>query len=155
MHRSQGSVHIGERRSRGSISRFPLVLVVCVATLAGCGGDDPGRPTQETRRTEVRITLDRDGNGGEEARSKLLTCPSADHMSACRRLAALPAAAFAPVSPDAVCTLVYGGPEVGRIRGRIEGRRVDATFTREDGCEIARYERVESLLRLAGRAPGG
>ncbi len=50
----------------------------------------------------------------------------------------------------AVCTKLYGGPQTGRIAGRFAGRRVDGTFSRSGGCEIARYDRVEPVLAVAG-----
>jgi hypothetical protein len=48
-----------------------------------------------------------------------------------------------------VCTELYGGPQTGRIAGTVAGRRVDARYIRADGCEIARYDRVAPVLRLA------
>ena len=44
------------------------------------------------------------------------------------------------------CTQIYGGPEEATIKGTIRGNPVDATFSRTDGCEIARWESVEALL---------
>jgi hypothetical protein len=55
-----------------------------------------------------------------------------------------------PVPTDVACTQVYGGPATARVTGTLEGRRVDASFKRTDGCEIARWDRVQGLL---GRAP--
>ena len=64
---------------------------------------------------------------------------------ACRQLAAM-ARPFAPIPRDAVCTMVFGGPQVARVGGTFEGRRVWTTFRRRDGCEIARWDRHKFLL---------
>ncbi|MDT3400256.1 SSI family serine proteinase inhibitor [Streptomyces sp. B1866] len=60
---------------------------------------------------------------------------------------------FAPVPQNAVCTRQYGGPAVARVRGNWAGRPVDARFSRADGCEIARWDRMSALFsaRTYGR----
>lgn len=61
---------------------------------------------------------------------------------------------------DQVCTEVYGGPEIATISGTLDGQPVDATFSREDGCAIARYDAVQPLWTgdfesTPAGAPGG
>ncbi|MGW2731427.1 SSI family serine proteinase inhibitor [Streptomyces sp. NPDC001494] len=53
---------------------------------------------------------------------------------------------FAPVAPDSVCTLVYGGPATARVTGTWAGRPVDAAYDRGNGCEIGRWDRMVPLL---------
>ena len=50
---------------------------------------------------------------------------------------------------DELCTQVYGGPWRIALEGRLEGRPVDLTVARRDGCEIPRYDRLAAVL---GRA---
>jgi hypothetical protein len=97
----------------------------------------------------VTITADRDGGGPAEARTTRLRCPSERRATACRRLRALPRSVLAPPPAGEVCTQIYGGPQTGRVRGTIAGRRVDARYSRSDGCAIARYDRAAPVLRLA------
>jgi hypothetical protein len=56
-----------------------------------------------------------------------------------------------------VCTQQYGGPEVATVTGTLDGERVDATFSRENGCAIARYDAVQVLWtgELADQGAGG
>lgn len=57
--------------------------------------------------------------------------------------------------PDegAMCTQQYGGPERAVVTGTLEGEEVDATFSRENGCEIARFDTLLPLWNgLAGQA---
>lgn len=66
--------------------------------------------------------------------------------AACRRLLAL-RSPFAPIPPTTACTQVYGGPQEAIVRGTFAGRRVRTRFTRENGCAIARWDRVRFLFR--------
>jgi hypothetical protein len=57
---------------------------------------------------------------------------------------------FAPLPPNAICTEVYGGPQRARVTGMVDGRPVWATFSRSNGCEIARWARVSPWLLPPG-----
>ncbi|MFG2293096.1 SSI family serine proteinase inhibitor [Streptomyces sp. NPDC048603] len=56
---------------------------------------------------------------------------------------------FAPVPPDEVCSGTYGGRAVARITGTWQGRRVEASFSRKNGCEISRWKELEPVLPSA------
>ncbi|MGZ4463275.1 MAG: SSI family serine proteinase inhibitor [Gaiellaceae bacterium] len=80
-----------------------------------------------------------------------LDCPDATGtlpaaQTACRKLAPLRRSAFAPVPPHSICTQIYGGRQVARITGTFLGRRLDAVFTRRDGCQINRWNRLAFLF---------
>jgi hypothetical protein len=64
---------------------------------------------------------------------------------ACRRLLAL-RRPFRAVPRGAACTQIFGGPQVAEVRGRLRGRRVSSQFTRTDGCQIERWNRVSFLF---------
>ncbi|MFD8296292.1 SSI family serine proteinase inhibitor [Streptomyces bauhiniae] len=57
---------------------------------------------------------------------------------------------FAPVPPDSVCTMIDGGPATAHVTGYWAGRPVDAEFSRRNGCEIARWDRLVPFLPGAG-----
>jgi len=60
---------------------------------------------------------------------------------------------FFPVpGPPRACTQQYGGPQVAVVTGWFGGRAVHSTFTRTDGCEIARWQ---ALAPLFGALAGG
>ena len=129
--------------------RLPAYVLAVVATSAsGCGAEPEPEP-EAAGRTAVVVRFDPDGAGPEPARTRELRCPSAGADQACRALARVPRRVFAPVPPDAICTRIYGGPQVGSIRGIVDGRRVDARFRRTGGCEDARYRAVERVLQAA------
>jgi hypothetical protein len=51
-------------------------------------------------------------------------------------------------SEDQMCTEIYGGPDVATITGEIDGRAIDATIDRSDGCGIDEWDTL-----LAGVLP--
>ena len=48
------------------------------------------------------------------------------------------------------CTQQFGGPETATVTGTFRGEKVNARFSRENGCEISRWQKVEELLGAAG-----
>ncbi|MCU1517257.1 MAG: serine protease inhibitor [Pseudarthrobacter sp.] len=58
---------------------------------------------------------------------------------------------FPRPGPPKLCTQQYGGPQVAVVTGSIDGRPVNVTFRRTDGCEIARWRAMAPLL---GGTPG-
>ncbi|MFD4538711.1 SSI family serine proteinase inhibitor [Streptomyces bauhiniae] len=58
--------------------------------------------------------------------------------------------AFAAVPPDSICTMIDGGTATARVTGYWAGRPVDAEFSRRNGCEIARWDRLVPFLPGAG-----
>lgn len=73
--------------------------------------------------------------------------------AACRKLLAL-SAPFAPTPKNVACTEIYGGPQRALVTGRLRGRLVRAHFSRKDGCEIDRWNRVRFLFPVAVGANG-
>ncbi len=128
-----------------------LTLAVAAVVLAGCGRDDDGdgggatAAPDEAVGTDLRIEVRVDE--GAEARVLTLTCDPAggDHpqaQQACDALAAEAPEVFDPIPLDQVCTMIYGGPQTARVAGTYDGTAVDATFSRENGCELDRWERL-------------
>jgi hypothetical protein len=72
------------------------------------------------------------------------TLPAA--AKACRRLLRQQRP-FRAVPRGIACTEIYGGPEEAEVRGRLRGRRVASRFSRTDGCQIERWNRVSFLFR--------
>ena len=56
---------------------------------------------------------------------------------------------FEPTPGDVACTQQYGGPETATVTGTFKGEQVDAKFSRQNGCEIARWEDALPLLEAA------
>jgi hypothetical protein len=128
--------------------------LVALAILAGCGEDDQERPASPPQEAvaDLVVRVDPDGREGRQpAQETDVRCADAEDSPACRVAAALTAKDFAPVPDNVACTLQYGGPNTARVTGTLHGERVDARFSRTDGCEITRWEEVAPLLEAATR----
>lgn len=103
--------------------------------------------------TSLQITVWPNGQGHAPKRTYTLRCgPAAGtlphRVSACARLATLKAP-FAPTRKNVACTQIYGGPQEALVTGRLRGRLVRARFSRRDGCEIDRWNRLGFLFPAA------
>lgn len=144
--------------------RRRLVLALTAGVLvggAGCTDRDRGADVPEPGRTGSSgpatatelVVVGTDGSGARV--SWRLTCdpPGGDHPdpdAACRVLAEAGDRALPPVPKDRVCTQVYGGPETATVSGTWRGRPVLSSFTRTDGCQIARWDALAALLPTTG-----
>ncbi|HEX6197899.1 MAG TPA: SSI family serine proteinase inhibitor [Jiangellaceae bacterium] len=104
---------------------------------------DPGEPS-----TELTVRLD-PGNG--DVSEWTITCDpvggtASDPEAACETLESLTPRDVAPVPKDANCTMQYGGPQTARVTGVWDGTKVDLSFSRQNGCEIARWDAMVPVL---------
>ena len=107
--------------------------------------DEPTSGTTADLQIEISIK-------GSEAMTKVWTlrCPDGsgtlpDAAEACRKLGEIDDP-FAPVPKGTACTQVYGGPQVAHVSGTFEGKPVETEFSRGDGCEIERWNKVGFLF---------
>lgn len=128
-----------------------VVVVAAGAAYALTREDDVDGSDKEVPvvGTSVTITYLADENADEK--SYELTCKptGGNHPSAsavCGALEGINADVFNPVPADQACTMIYGGPETARVKGTVNGEKVDAEFNRSNGCEIARWEAVKALF---------
>jgi Subtilisin inhibitor-like len=150
----------GRRRRDGAAHRragFVLVLALVALLAVGCGseseeGGDAGDTGAEEAPagTELTITVWLQGRDGA-SEELTLTCdpPGGTHPNAeeaCTALQADPSA-LDPLPPDSVCTQIYGGPEEAEIVGTLNGEQVNASFSRQNGCEIDRWMRMAGILQ--------
>jgi hypothetical protein len=97
----------------------------------------------------LKVTVWPKGKSGEYT-TWTLRCnpPRGTHPNAegaCLALARHPRA-LKPVRKDVGCTQIWGGPQVGLVRGTFRGKHVRASFKRTDGCEIGRWNALSALL---------
>ncbi|MDW8337794.1 MAG: SSI family serine proteinase inhibitor [Thermoleophilia bacterium] len=133
--------------------RALVASVLAVIALAACAGGMAGT----SGPTWLKVTYWENGRDGSAPVVWTLRCdpPRGTHPRpalACRRLAAGGPKLFAPVPPSTACTMIYGGPQVARVVGSVQGTRIWTTLTRVDGCEIERWQRVSPWLLPPGGA---
>jgi Subtilisin inhibitor-like len=130
------------------------------ALLAGCGSSENSAPLDDgisiiAAQTDLDITIWPDGKGKGEPQRYTLSCPepSGEHPDpekACEAVYDLNAEDFEPVSPDAICTEIYGGPERARLEGTFAGGDdvvpVALDLSRENGCQIDLWDRFAKIV---------
>lgn len=141
---------------RRSLTAAAGAAAFAAVVLGGCGAEDsadaPPASVSPAPRTE--LTVEVRAEPGASAVVWTLTCDPAggahpDPQAACRALAAADKP-FEPVPAGAVCTQIHGGDQTARVTGTWRGARVDARFTRLNGCEIDRWQRVAPLFGPTG-----
>jgi hypothetical protein len=126
--------------------RIATAAAWSLVLLAACGDGDEEAGGGGASTTRLTVTVWPEGRDGPK-RARTVECPGAD---VCGQVSAR---RLAPVPRDVACTSIYGGPDVARVTGTIDGQRIDARFNRTDGCEIERWDRNVALLGPAGRGP--
>ncbi|WP_150243856.1 SSI family serine proteinase inhibitor [Nocardiopsis quinghaiensis] len=122
----------------------------------GTSGESSG---EETGDAEVQLTIERSLSGDEaltpaesyEEGVWTLTCApvGGDHPepeAACAQIEEVGVEPFVLDTSDMTCTMQVGGPEVAHVTGHIDGTEIDTEFNKRDGCEIERFETVETVL---------
>ena len=129
-----------------------LALAVVAAALVACGSESSAGTNGGTSLT---VTYWPSGPSSAVKKTWRLRCnPAGGTLArpavACRRLAAGGVKLFAGVPKNVVCAQIYGGPQTARVVGTLDGKRIAATFSRSDGCEITRWSRVSPWLLPRG-----
>ena len=116
------------------------MLAALTLAFAACGDDEQeaGQPADATR-LQVQVT-----EAGPEPIEMQLVCSGRCDIEQVRSTIA------AAQDEERACTLQYGGPEKAHVTGTVEGKAVDVTIDRADGCGIADYE---ALFAAFGREP--
>ncbi|WP_433179130.1 SSI family serine proteinase inhibitor [Actinoallomurus sp. CA-150999] len=116
------------------------------ATVKPSGPSTPGS-SAPGRAGKTRLTITVRDSQTAQAKTRTLTCDPvggdlAKAKEACAALTAAGAAGqdpFAPTPKNVMCTQIYGGPETATVTGTWNGKKVDSTFSRKNGCEIKRW----------------
>ena len=136
-------------------------VIGAVAVLAACSGQGPSDPgsvtAPETPATVSALTISVAAAHGATPRRWTLTCSPAGGThphprAACATLSSLKDP-FAPVPPHTMCTMIFSGPQTASITGTWDGKRVSASYARDNGCQTARWDKLAPVL--GGVNPGG
>ncbi|HZG93870.1 MAG TPA: SSI family serine proteinase inhibitor [Mycobacteriales bacterium] len=128
------------------------VAALAAGLLAGCADDSAAvrtDPTPAAPQSRLTVTVDPDGKA-TATKTWTLQCepPGGDHpdpAGACAQLAAAERP-FAPLPKDVMCTEIYGGPATATISGVWRGAAVAASYARQNGCGISRWDAIAKVL---------
>ncbi len=136
------------------LRRLLVLTATALAAAAPAAGASPVFPLPLLSSPDrLTVIVSETGNARTDGRYELAcdpaggTHPAAD--AACARLDELAREGrdpFAPVAEDQMCTQQAGGPATARVTGTWRGERVDATFSRTNGCEISRWRTLQPVL---------
>jgi hypothetical protein len=124
-----------------------VLVLAALAALVGCG---VGSSASTGSSTELRITYWAEGRDAGDGRSWTLRChPNGGTLpkaaAACTKLDAMKVP-FARISPRAICTEIYGGPQEAVVAGVHKGKRVWIGLSAKNGCQIARAKKLGFLV---------
>lgn len=146
----------GSRAPGRAAARVAVLLAVPVL-LAGCGAGSGGTvgagpsPSPPGASSGTRLSVVVHPGPGRPPSTWTLTCdpPGGTHPAPAAACAALAAAApdpFAEVPADVLCSQIYGGPQTATVTGTYRGRPVQTRFSRTDGCQTERWDRLAPLF---------
>lgn len=130
----------------------PTTTTTTITTTTTGPGGDPGEAA-----SSLSVTV---SSEGQQLRAGTLTCGESSTGTGflADPATAEAACAFLTTSSDAqrrlvegpnpglLCTEIYGGPEVARVQGQVDGQAVDESIDRTDGCGIADWDLLGPLL---------
>ncbi|MBA2945473.1 SSI family serine proteinase inhibitor [Streptomyces himalayensis] len=140
---------------RLALTAAASVAALSAAPTATAADTDPlPLPLSSLFTAPDQLTITVQGAGGDTDGTYELKCGPAggthpNPAGACGRLeqrAAEGRDPFAPRQQGAMCTMQYGGPATAHVTGVWHGRPVDATYSRSDGCEVARWDAIVPVL---------
>ncbi|MFF8962034.1 SSI family serine proteinase inhibitor [Streptomyces globisporus] len=119
-------------------------------------GEGTGAGETDEARTRLTVSVENSGVPGADGTFELECGPTGgthpEGQAACDRLAEAGATRagrqelFQETPEGTMCTMIHGGDAFARIVGTWEGRAVDTTASRRDGCEIARWNSLVPVL---------
>lgn len=119
-----------------------LTVMLSAASLTGCGdGAERESPPAQGAVPQVTVTFQATPDSAME--KYVIEC--GDEMMFCEEV--LQGESLAETPPNTACTMQYGGPEYAKVSGNVAGEAsVAFEFIRTNGCEIARWDRLQTLL---------
>lgn len=111
---------------------------------------------QRVATSTSNLTVVYHSTSGSQATFKVVCLPrsnSGTHpnkKAICAAIAKQGIRLFAPVPANMMCSQIYGGPQAATITGTVNGRRINSTFSRTDGCQVARWNRAKAFFTFPG-----
>jgi hypothetical protein len=137
----------------GRLALAALAVAVAAATTAALAVAFTGS-SDATPKTSLTVTYWANGASGSSVKWTLRCNPAGGTLRAraraCAKLKTGGRKLFAPVPRTAMCTQLWGGPQVARVTGKLAGKPLSASFSRSDGCQISRWDKLAPWLLPRG-----
>jgi hypothetical protein len=129
-----------------------LAATVCAvaALAAACGSQAGASHGASAAKPTSSLTISVLAAQGSTPKHWTLTCDPAggthpSPQTACRALAQAKSP-FTPVPRGVMCPMIASGPQTATITGTWEGKHVSASYSRDNGCQTARWNSLEKIL---------
>jgi len=142
-----------------------VTLAGCGSTHAGAGASSPARapgpsatagPSAAAPRVSLVITVT--PRAGAPPVRWTLTCGpvGGSHPDAAAACAALGQVKdpFAPIPRGVMCPMIAAGPQTATISGVWNGEPVNSVFSKRNGCETNRWNRIGPIFGTVGAGTG-
>lgn len=133
------------------IGGVAALATACGSQAATANAGTPAKPA--TSSLVIKVAAD---HGGTPHRWTLTCGPAGgshpDAKAACAALAKV-RHPFAPVEAGVMCPMIASGPQTATISGTWQGQKVSANYSRVNGCQTARWNKLEEVLGQVN--PGG
>lgn len=135
----------------GILALLVGVLAACAdpAGSGGAGGATKSTPSPSAPPTQLTISLAADTTAQPQVWTLSCQPVKGTHpkaADACAFVAKSSTDLLAPVPAGQACTQIFGGPQVATVKGTWQGKQVDAKFARNNGCELARWDKLKAVL---------
>ena len=150
MRKSPSFTESHEQTGAVRMRAIPLLVALLVAAVGVPSSPTAAAGTQKRQSLSVRLDV---GDGVVRTHSLRCSPTSGNHpnrWAACKALLAQGPSVFTPVPADAICTMEYGGPQKATVTGVWNGKRINASFSRENGCTIAKWDAIRALFKVHG-----
>ena len=127
------------------------------ALAAACGSQGTAGSAGSAKPAASSLVISVTGDQGSAPHRWTLTCDPTggshpDAQGACAALAGVKHP-FAPVAAGIMCPMMAGGPQTATITGTWHGQKVWARYSRANGCQTERWNKLEKVLGQVN--PGG
>lgn len=116
--------------------------LLALVALTGCESARTPEPMPAPSYESGTITLTVRASAEAPAKTYDLSCSEATVL--CEKL--YEDADFVTPPKNQMCTEQYGGPQEAKVEATVDGRRIESTFSRTNGCEIARWDALGKAL---------
>ena len=127
-----------------------LALTAAAALVAAFPAAAPAQAMGLPRMVPDRLTVSYDDGAGHPSTYQLI-CTRFSGGPACAQLERI-GGPVPEVAADQACPMIYGGPEQADVAGTWDGRTVNESYRRTNGCEVARWNRMVPALPAPGPA---
>lgn len=134
---------------------LPFLIIPALFLLFGCTASDSSYPDKSDPQVRPPKTLFSSSvnlsvaNDGKNFTAYKIDCSVEENFCG----ALIDTEGLAPIEKNTPCTMLYAGPEKINVSGIVGDVKVDYSFSKNNGCEINRWEIFTTVLDKLNETP--